>query len=116
MEQIRTHTRRDSPLNGTDREGGREGGRDGGTEGKFLKIIVCTNGTERNGIKWIEMEQNGTDQNTHMERFTVGLGRAYNLRARVGLRLKTSGSGFFGLYIKKIRASSGLHKKNSGFK
>ena len=112
MEQIRTHTRRDSPLSGTDREGGREGG----TEGKFLKIIVCTNGTERNGIKWIEMEQNGTDENTHMERFTVGLGRAYNLRARVGLGLKTSGSGFFGLYIKKIRASSGLHKKNSGFK
>jgi len=41
---IRTHTRRDSSLNGTEREGGREGGR----EGKFFSIITCTNGTERN--------------------------------------------------------------------
>jgi hypothetical protein len=38
MEQIRTHTRRDSPLNGTERE----------REGKFFSIITCTNGTERN--------------------------------------------------------------------
>jgi hypothetical protein len=32
------------------------------------------NGKERNGTgrrKWNEMEQNGTDQNTHMERFTA---------------------------------------------
>ena len=86
MEQIRTHTRRDSPLNGTDREGGREGG----TEGKFLKIIVCTNGTERNGIKWIEMEQNGTDQNTHGE-----------IHRRAGSGLQSSGSG-------RARAFSGF--------
>ena len=85
---------------------------------KFYSIYAQTtrSGTEREGGNGMKLEQNGTDQNTHMERFTVGLGRAYNLRARVGLGLKTSGSGFFGLYIKKIRASSGLHKKNSGFK
>ena len=51
---IRTHTRRDSPLNGTEREGGREGGR----EGKFFSIITCTNGTERNG----KPKKNGTER------------------------------------------------------
>ncbi len=55
-------------------------------------------GAEREGGNGMKLEQNGTDQNTHMERFTVGLGRAYNLRARVGLGL--------------FRA---LYKKNSGF-
>ena len=39
-------------------------------------------GAEREGGNGMKLEQNGTDQNTHMERFTVGLGRAYNLRAR----------------------------------
>ena len=37
MEQIRTHTRRDSPLNGTEREGGRE------------SYMHLRNGTDRNG-------------------------------------------------------------------
>jgi len=57
MEQIRTHTRRDSPLNGTEREGGREGGRE--SFSLSLHALTERNGTEqsdREGEIEIEMK------------------------------------------------------------
>ena len=80
MEQIRTHTRRDSPLNGTDREGGREGGRDGG---KVLKnhCVHKRNGAERNKMDWNGTEWNRSEH-THGE-----------IHRRAGSGLQSSGSG-----------------------